>query len=196
MRKLLRANFARLWKDKVFWGALVVLACYGVLGCISQYRLVEEGIRWIDQYSSGYSNVHPFNEAVSRGVYCNCFQPEYSDDGTIRNKLVTGASRMQIYLSNYVTCTCAGLLMQTAYSLVVSAVAIPMFGIGTPYLESMAIYSGIGILLICSETAIYTMISMLCQNKAAAAVFCQVGTFILLFAAMYILSLKLTSIKE
>ena len=43
MRKLLRANFARLWKDKVFWGALVVLACYGVLGCISQYRLVEEG---------------------------------------------------------------------------------------------------------------------------------------------------------
>ena len=39
MRKLLRANFARLWKDKVFWGALVVLACYGVLGCISQYRL-------------------------------------------------------------------------------------------------------------------------------------------------------------
>ena len=29
MRKLLRANFARLWKDKVFWGALVVLACYG-----------------------------------------------------------------------------------------------------------------------------------------------------------------------
>ena len=95
---------------------------------------------------------------------------------------------MQIYLSNYVTCTCAGLLMQTAYSLVVSAVAIPMFGIGTPYLESMAIYSGIGILLICSETAIYTMISMLCQNKAAAAVFCQVGTFILLFAAVYLLS--------
>ena len=35
MRKLLRANFARLWKDKVFWGALVVLACYGVLGCIA-----------------------------------------------------------------------------------------------------------------------------------------------------------------
>ena len=43
MRKLLRANFARLWKDKVFWGALVVLACYGVLGCISQYRLAEAG---------------------------------------------------------------------------------------------------------------------------------------------------------
>ena len=38
MRKLLRANFARLWKDKVFWGALVVLACYGVLGCITHAR--------------------------------------------------------------------------------------------------------------------------------------------------------------
>ena len=57
MRKLLRANFARLWKDKVFWGALVVLACYGVLGCISQYRLGEEGYDVTDQYSSISLNV-------------------------------------------------------------------------------------------------------------------------------------------
>ena len=99
MRKLLRANFARLWKDKVFWGALVVLACYGVLGCISQYRLVEEGYDVTDQYSRIFLNVYLFN-SVAFAAFTNLFLGcEYSD-GTIRNKLVTGASRMQIYLSN------------------------------------------------------------------------------------------------
>lgn len=66
MRKLLRANFARLWKDKVFWGALVVLACYGVLGCISQYRLVEEGYDVTDQYSRIFLNVYLFNSVALR----------------------------------------------------------------------------------------------------------------------------------
>ena len=72
MRKLLRANFARLWKDKVFWGALVVLACYGVLGCISQYRLVEEGYDVTDQYSRIFLNVYLF-KSVAFAAFTNLF---------------------------------------------------------------------------------------------------------------------------
>ncbi len=187
MRKLLRANFARLWKDKVFWGVMIFGAVYGILGCVSQYQLVLEGYETTDQYARIFMNDYLFS-GVALAAFTNLFLGcEYSD-GTIRNKLITGCTRTQIYLSNYVTCVCAGVMMQAAYSLTVSALAIPMFGVYEQYLGRMAVYSLLGILLIASETAIYTLVSMLCQNKAVAAVLCQVGTFLLLFAAVYLLS--------
>lgn len=187
MRKLLRANFARLWKDKVFWCVLIITSAYGVLGCIDNYRAVINGYEVTDRYARILLNDYLFS-GMALAAFTNLFLGcEYSD-GTIRNKLVTGCSRTQIYLSGYVTCVGAGILMQIAYSLVVSALAIPMFGAYEQYLQPMLVYSGLGILLIASEVAVYTLVSMLCQNKAAAAVLCQVGTFLLLFAAIYLFS--------
>lgn len=187
MRKLLRANFARLWKDRVFWCALMITSAYGVLGCVDNYRAVLNGYEVTDRYARLLLNDYLFSGMVL-AAFTNLFLGcEYSD-GAIRNKLVTGCTRTQIYLSNYVTCVCAGVLIQMIYSAVVSAMAIPMFGVHEQYLNRMLIYSGLGLLLIASEVAIYTMASMLCQNKAAVAVLCQIGTFLLLFAAIYLFS--------
>lgn len=187
MRKLLRANFARLWKDKVFWCGLVVLAGYGILGCLSQYSAVLEGYDGSSYYELVFFNDYILNSVVF-AAFTNLFLGcEYSD-GTIRNKLVTGASRTVIYCSSYVTCAGAGILMQLFYSAVVSALGIPLFGWNPESLGSILVYSGLGILLICSETAVFTLVSMLCQNKAAAAVLCQIGAFAMLFAALYLMS--------
>ena len=38
MRRLLRANFARLWKDRVLWITTAVVCLFGVIVCISQYN--------------------------------------------------------------------------------------------------------------------------------------------------------------
>ena len=76
--------------------------------------------------------------------------------------------------------------MQACYSLVVSVIAIPMFGFKAEFLKIMGIGSCVGALLICSEVAMYTCVSMLCQNKAAVAVLCQVGTFALLMLGSYL----------
>lgn len=187
MRKLLRANFARLWKDKAFWCGLIVLAGYGILGCLSQYSAVLNGHDGSTYYELVLFNDYILNSVVFAAfanLYLGC---EYSD-GTIRNKVVTGASRTVIYCSNYITCAGAGILMQLFYSAVVSALGIPMFGWNPGSLGSMLVYSGLGILLICSEMSVFTLVSMLCQNKAAAAVLCQIGAFAMLFAALYLMS--------
>lgn len=186
MRKLLNANFARLKKDRAFWITAAVVCLYGVIVCISQYNAMVS-------YDADMSNEFPLLFVnsylmlpMALAAFTNLFLGTEYSDGTIRNKLVTGCKRRDIYLANYVTCAAAGILMQVFYSIVVSIIGIPMFGFKTEFLKFMGIYSGLGILLICSEVAIYTCASMLCQNKAAVAVLCQVGTFAMLMLASYL----------
>ncbi|HIY01455.1 MAG TPA: ABC transporter permease [Candidatus Blautia faecipullorum] len=187
MRKLLRANFARLWKDKCFWAVLLVMAGYGIVGCLFQYREVLNGKDGAYMYQIIFLNDYILN-SVGFAAFANLFLGREYSDGTMRNKLVTGATRTNIYLSNYVTCVGAGIVMQLAYTLAVSILGIPMFGWNPDSLKAMSLYSCLGLLLICSEMAVFTLASMLCQNKAAVAVLCQIGVVAMLFVSMYVMS--------
>lgn len=184
MNKLLAANFSRLFKNKVFWICCIFAFCYGVFMQTMNYltSIASGEVPQIDDLF--------FSFAIWTGILLSAFislflGTEYSD-GTIRNKLVIGHRRHDIYLSNLTVCITAGAVM-CAINLVVSfAVGIPLMG-GFDTGAELVFATCIGILITAAAFAsICTMISMLCQNKAAAAVINILLIFLLLFVSLYI----------
>ena len=188
MRKLLRADFARLWKDKVFWIATGVVMLFSAAICLAQYNsMVNYDMNMSYALPRIYVNSY-IMLCIALAAFTNLFLGTEYSDGTIRNKLVTGCSRSGIYLSGYLTCEAGGLLMQAAFMAVATIMGVPMFGFKTAFLRPVGTYTLVGALLICCEVAIYTMVSMLCQNRAAVAVLCQVVTFALLMYSTYLMN--------
>lgn len=52
---------------------------------------------------------------------------EFSD-GTMRNKLIVGHRRREIYFTNFLTCALSGIFFNLVYLALVSLIGIPLFG--------------------------------------------------------------------
>lgn len=184
MNKLLAANFSRLFKNKVFWICCIFAFCYGVFMQVMNY-LTTTASGEVPQIDDLF-----FSFSIWTGILLSAFislflGTEYSD-GTIRNKLVIGHRRRDIYLSNLIVCITAGAVM-CAFNLIASfAVGLPLMGRFDAGAE-LVFATCIGILAAAAAFAsICTMISMLCQNRAAAAVINILLIFLLLFVSLYI----------
>ena len=112
---------------------------------------------------------------------------EYSD-GTIRNKLIVGHSRSAIYISNYIICFVAAIVISAVYMVTCVIIGLPLKIFFMTPMEEILITILTALVLCFSFTGLFTLIAMLCQNKAAVAVICVVGAFVLLFGATFIQS--------
>lgn len=184
MNKLLCADFARLWKNKVLWlgmacmaGAAVLMALQGSRNALAypEERFALEKIF--------------FQYAPLAGLACAVFTSlflgtEYSD-GTLRNKIAVGHSRAAVYLAGGVTCLVAGVLMNAAWVLAMLAVGVPLLGWPQCGALVVVLYLLISVCMIAAFVSIFTLITMLWQNKAGAAVAALLCFLALLFAASY-----------
>lgn len=184
MNKLLSANFSRMIKNRVFWlgvGAMVLLA---VAVPLNHYR---------EFLATGYQvsmDGNFFGYAVVIGILASVFGSlflgtEYSD-GTIRNKLMVGHSRVHIYLANLIICIEAAFLMIAAFLLIISLVGIPLLGGLTLGLRAVVILILSSLLMTIAYCALFTMAGMLISNRAIAAVVCILGAFFLLILGLWI----------
>lgn len=107
MRKLLSANFRRLWKNPVFWIAFIGMLCASILFTCMTYRTslqrpADEALYLEDVLF----NLLPMMAFVCAVVVTLFLGTEY-EEHTIRNKLIVGHTRRQVYYSNYITCLAA-----------------------------------------------------------------------------------------
>lgn len=170
MNNLLSANFARLWKDKVFWLCLAaLLACSAgsmLSGCRQAAVNAGSGFAY-------YLDHFYFNLAPLLGLFCAVFASlflgtEYSD-GTVRNKLVVGHSRAAVYLADLLVCFAAALLFMAAW-LAGGLVGIPALGGWKLGAAALALYLLLAILFLAAFTAIFTWVGTAFTSKAAGAV--------------------------
>lgn len=112
---------------------------------------------------------------------------EYSD-GTMRNKIVVGHKRCNVYLSNLIVCTTAGILLCIAYIAPHICVGIPLLGGFESGFGTIMTYTGLSLALTMASVSVFTLISMLCYNKAYFVAICIILSFTLLFAGIRILS--------
>ena len=183
MRKLLAANLFRLRHNTLFW---ISLACMSVCGLIVPAVIYSN--------ATAYDYVYHIDDglfacAVFIGfvmsVFCSLFLSTESSDGTIRNKMISGHTRLTIYLSNLAVSLISGFSMCAAWF-------ISFFAIGCPLLKTfshssdMILFYTLGFLaLAAAYAAIYTMIAMVCQKKAIVAIVCLLCAFILWFTGVY-----------
>jgi ABC-type transport system involved in multi-copper enzyme maturation permease subunit len=167
MRKLISANFARLWKDKVFWIGAAAMMIYSAVYVIDHGRQAKKfNIAVIlDEYYFFY--------AVIIGVFCAVFAALFIGrdygDGTIRNKLIIGRRRFEIYLSNLLTVFTATLLVMAAW-LTGALAGIPVLGTWAMGAPELIKYLLVSVLFVAAFSAIFTLVGMLCTNKAITAV--------------------------
>lgn len=178
MSKLLYANFTRLWKNKIFLIGLGFMFLAGSALVLKNYEeLKAYGIPV--KLETTFFNYALFIGVVS-AIFCSLFLGVEYSDGTMRNKIIVGHKRMDIYFANLFTNISASLLLCVSYLLSNIIFGIPLIGFKDFNLsKTFLIFSG-SIVMVIALCSIFTMISMLIQNKAMAPVICIVGMFVMI----------------
>lgn len=169
MRKLLRANLARMRRSKVFWLEMLVLTAL-------ELSMLLDGYLYAKKIDESLSRV--FSESIFQGmvlsgilfaVFCSLFMGTEYDFGTIRNKLVIGHSRTNIYLSGFVSCLGAAAVQCVVAVAVLLAVGFLVAG--QPDMEAGTFFRLFTVLLfLCmAYVSVYHLFAMLITSKSHAS---------------------------
>lgn len=155
-----------MWKNKYFW--FCALAAFFVNGLLVyiMLRVSSAPIRW-EGMMFGFSGVSLFTS----GAFAAMFLGEEYSDNTIRNKLIIGKTRTQIFFANTITTVIGGLCMLAAEKIFPLSIAI--FG-GAEKLSMSTEDFALGILIyVCAVTAscvFFSAIETLVTKQSSAVV--------------------------
>lgn len=184
MSNLLSANFMRLRKNKVFWCSIIFMAAAGAYYPIGHYMgMKHDG--YAVHLDDGFFICAVF-AAVLLSVFCSLFVGTEHSDGTIRNKMIIGHKRTDIYLANLLTNMAAGTLMCLVWFAAYLCTGVPLLGFFQVSGAVILLMIITVLILSCAFSALFTMVSMINASKAGVAVICVLGTFLLLFAGSYL----------
>lgn len=178
MNRLLIANFMRIKKNKLFWvlcGVMALVSLIMVFTAISNHADIIDGPMCMF--------VIPVEIAMA--IFISIFFGTEYGDGTIRNKLVVGHDRRQIYCANLITVVVCGLVLSAAYMLPIVILGFP--AVALPTVKSVQIVA-VGVLTLFAFCSLFTMVSMMYSNKAGATVINLVLAFLLLLIAFLLIS--------
>ena len=186
MRKLLRANFSRRRQDRTFWLFAALMVFFGVsMAVVNAINIRREGAVWVMDFSLlAYVTIAPTLTSALTALFIG---NDYSS-GTLRNKLIAGHRRWNIYLANFIICCCAGLILCLAFVIPHGALGILLGGQIQSTPANLLMYGGLSLALIITFTALFTLIAMLCQNKSHTVAGCILLAFVLIFFGVYITS--------
>ena len=187
MSKLLSANFLRLKHSKLFWAGMLLMFLFGLLPVLSLYNMhVRYGYDTVlDSTLFSYTILIGLVTAIFTSLFVGT---DYSD-GTIRNKLIVGHTRIAIYLANLVTMGAAALLFCLSCLVSTLAFGLPLLGTPVAGLQTLCPLLFGSLLLALAFAAIYTMVGMVCSNKAAVAIICLVLLMLLMIFSSWIVAM-------
>ena len=162
MRKLLRANLFRLRRSRAFW--LSAAAAF-VLSALYLLRVDAESAQTLDQQ---IMQMFPFLP-ILHAAFVSLFLGLEYQDGTLRNKLIVGHSRGQVYASCLLTSItgCFGIVLAWALGAVAG---ISRLGWFTAPAGTLLLAAALILLLTAATAAILTLLCMLLANRAVSAV--------------------------
>lgn len=182
MRKLLSAGFARLRKSKTLG---VILLTLFLIQCLSIYVNYREMELYPD-YTATLDGIC-FNYAIYIGVaiaiFCSLFLGTEYSDGTIRNKLMIGHTRVSIYFSSLILCCTASVLICFAGILPSIVPGIPILGLPHMGLAKAALLVLCSILAAAAYASLFTLAAMLIHGKAVSSVITILAAITLLMIA-------------
>ena len=184
MRKLLRANFSRLMKDKLFWLLMAAELFLGGLFPVLHYMdNLDEKAGWTQEHSFFIFAIFvPMMISVVSSLFIGT---EYSD-GTMRNKLIVGHSRSRIYFANLITNMETSFMLCFAFMLSHICIGTKLLGWFESDVKTIVAYALVVLAMAIACTAIFTLIAMLCSNKAYSVAGCILLIFFLLFMGIRI----------
>ena len=188
MRKLITASFSRLWKEKLFWLVFAFMSigsvCYNWIG----YNEINNPQIYVEDILFCMLPVSSFVFALFISMRLGTEFEEH----TIRNKLIVGYSRTQVYFSEYLTCMTASVIL-----LAVMLLCSGLFGLFLS-LEFLSDWTDISflvfgcVLMALVFSAMFVGISMNVGSKAASLV----ASIVFLFAILLLASFCINALEE
>ena len=190
MYKLLNASFYRLRKNKIFLGLVILTIIIAVFMLVSEYldKVKYSSVFGISSNTTDillmkFINIIGFFIAIFTSLFVGA---EYSD-GTIRNKIVAGHSRKNIYLSNLIVSIVVGLILEFIYLIIISIVAIPLLGSIQMTFSQLAVILLDIIMIIIVYSSIFNFIALICSNITISTV-----SSLLLILIMFVIDMLLS----
>ena len=191
MRKLLSANFSRLWKEKIFLLAFVFMSVGSACFSWMSYNTAMKNTDITFYVEDMMFNMLPMIGFVFVFFISMRLGTEF-DEHTIRNKLVVGYNRTQVYFAEYITCMVASLILLMVM-LLFSTLSGWFF-----FREFQSGWMEIGFLIFCCVlmasvfSAMSVGFSMNVGSKAASLV----ASIVFLFAILLLASFCINALEE
>ena len=184
MNKLLKAEFYRLKKDKVFL-MLIIITCVLALFNVYKYFDTHRETVILDRILVEYLYMY---FGIFIAFFISMYVGKEYTEGFIRNKIIVGHKRSNIYLANLILCIVVGVILNVIYTGIVFGIGTKLFGeLQKLNLFQIITYSSLIIVVYCT---IYNFITMLCKDASVSLVACVI-MFIIMFVAMMFVSTKL-----
>ena len=186
MTKLLTAGFTRLKKDYLFYLVLLFtlgLACFMIYTQYLDLKRYHEVIE-LDQLLMNNITIIGIVIAVFTSLFVG---REYSD-GTLRNKIIIGSSRTNIYLSNLLLVIGVSVLVEILHLIIISLLGIPIFGTLKMTLSSFSLIVFCILVMILAFCSIFTFIAMVVSNKTISAITSILFAFFMMMVSITLLT--------
>ena len=188
MRKLLSANFSRLWRSKIFWVLEVLSAILGavfyILAIINTKNI---GENWYLASGNYYFYIGLVIVGAIMAVFSAFYIGSEYDQGTIRNKLNVGCIRNSIYLANLIIVVTAGVLFTMTHIAASVVVGLPFLGgLMWDALAPIGWRIPTAMVMFLCYAAVSTFIAMQDSNKSRSLIISFVFALVIILGGLYI----------
>lgn len=191
MLKLMRCNIARLPRENgvriSFLLALFYAVGLGAVAVISKVRNVQLATDALFFYAYGLPGLGI--PGMLAGVGCCLFVGRDYHDGTIRNKLVIGHSRVSIYLTNLLTCIGIGLMINLIHFAVALFMGLPVLGGFVMSWREVVLLLVTGTLAMIAYASLFNLVVVLSRNMTAAVIITLLCVVVMGFATSILTAL-------
>ncbi len=162
MNRLINANFMRLFKGKIFWVSMAVT----LIMCVP--NAIQSAINAHVPLEKFYFDFVP-NISILCATFISLFFAREYSDGTIRNKIICGHSRTEIYFANLLTSVfvCEIFFILGAIG---NLTVVPLCGFFSCELSVVAIYLALGSLLTAALSSVLTLTVMLITGARSGTI--------------------------
>ena len=184
MNRLLSANLICLRKHKFFWIGMSFMFAAGIFFPVNRYLDMKQ-CGSVNNLDNGFFGCALFI-GILTAVFCSLYTGTEYSDGTMRNKIVIGHKRRDIYLANFITSAVTGIAMCAVFFLPYLCIGIPLLGFFELDISRILLFALTVFVLAVAFTAVFTMIAMLNHNKTVSAVVCILLAFGLLLTGAFL----------
>lgn len=191
MTRLLGSILFRIRANKIFWLALLGCAIVGMVCPWGGWQMSRQGAGitsgyCMDYYLFTYMDV----VALAVAIFCGFFTGIEYNDGTMRNKISAGISRMTIYMAYLFTNALAACVLFTVYIIVDVPFARILLGklehFGTREVVQLLVCA---YMLMIALAAIFTLIVLAISNWTLSLITCLGVTLASIFLGIYHLNI-------
>lgn len=183
MSRLLCADFYHVFCKKWLWLCTLCMMLSAVFFCWMQYTAMD----YVVALDRVIFLPMAFYGVAAAGLISIVIGEDFSD-GVIRNKIISGKSKISIYFSQMIVSCAACIAVYTATIITSYGMGVTLFENNVSW-EKLFFFFGLGIGTCMVFGSVFCTITVLTGNKTVSAVLCMGLSFVLLYLAMHLNSI-------